>query len=84
MPIKQWSPQSARNLATDVFNKISKLNTSPRRYSKEIYANSPNEIRSFTYKNVKVVYFINQKEVIVLAILHGNRNPLIIAEINLE
>lgn len=76
--IKQDSPQNAAKVKAEVLQKITDLLTYPERYSPDKYKllNANSKFRAFELHKIRVSYYINTNEIMIIRIRHVKQEPL--------
>lgn len=76
--IKKDSQQNALKVKADVLKKISELSVYPERYSPDKFklCNSNSKFRAFELHKIRISYYVNTEQVMIIRIRHVKQEPL--------
>lgn len=75
--IKKESPQTAKKVREDIFDKVEHLKYNPKIYPLDKYRkNNDGTIRAFEVYSYRIAYQITKYEIRILRVRHTKREPL--------
>lgn len=75
--IKKESPQTAKKVREDIFDKVENLKYNPKIYPLDKYRkNNDGTIRAFEVYSYRIAYQITKYEIRILRVRHTKREPL--------
>ena len=76
--IKNDSPQNATKVKSEVFQKISELLKYPEKYPPDKFKllNSNNKFRAFEIYRIRISYYVNTNQIMIIRIRHTKQEPL--------